>query len=88
MRRFPDNPRPNIDYPTQWTYTVIGVDRSLLEHAISEVVQQRSHKIVLSNLSSKGRYVSLSLKLIVLNEEERRQIYEGLRDHPGIKIVL
>ena len=88
MKRFPDNTRPNIDYPTQWTYTVIGVDRSLLEHAIAEVVQERSHQVALSNLSAKGRYVSLSLKLIVLNEEERLRIFEGLRDHPGVKIVL
>ena len=88
MKRFPDDPRPRIKYPSWWTYTVIGVDRSALERAIADVVEERSHKVSLSNTSSGGRYVSLTLELIVLSEAERRAIFESLRDHPVVSFVL
>lgn len=88
MKRFPDDPRPDIQYPAWWTYTVIGPDREQLEKAIAEIVEDRSHHVSLSNLSSKGRYVSLTLKLIVVNEAERKDIFESLRNHPVITLVL
>jgi putative lipoic acid-binding regulatory protein len=88
MRRFPENSRPDIRYPARWTYTVIGVDRHSLEGAVTEVVEDRSHKLSLSNVSSGGRYVSLRLTLIVLNEAERLHIFESLRKHAVVKMVL
>jgi putative lipoic acid-binding regulatory protein len=88
MKRFPENTRPDIRYPTRWTYTVIGVDRSSLEGAVTEVIEDRSHKLTLSNVSSTGRYVSLTLTLIVLNEAERLHIFESLRNHAVVSMVL
>lgn len=88
MKRFPDDTSPDIAYPTWWTYTVIGVDRQTLESVIDDVVGARSRKVSLSNVSSKGRYTSLTLKLIVLNESERKQIFEDLSSHPAVKVVL
>jgi putative lipoic acid-binding regulatory protein len=88
VKRFPENPRPRINYPTWWTYTVIGPNRGELERAIAEVVEDRSHKISLSRRSSQGRYVSLTLELVVLNEAERKSIFEGLRAHDGVSVIL
>ena len=88
MKRIPDNARPEIRYPTSWRYTVIGSDREELEAAIAEVVEERSHKVSLSNVSSKGRYCSLTLELVVLNEDERKMIFGRLRDHKSVKYVL
>ena len=88
MKRFPDDSRANIEYPTPWTYTVIGVDRSVLETAIRAVVEDRSHSIALSNTSTRGKYVSLALRLIVLNEAERLHLFEALRKQPVVTFVL
>jgi len=88
MKRFPENARPDIRYPTRWKYTVIGEDREQLEGAIADVVEERSHSVSLSNVSSKGRYFSLTLELIVLNEGERRMIFEKLRAHAAVRYVL
>jgi len=88
MKRFPDDPHPDIQYPAWWTYTVIGLDRDQLEKAITEVVEDRSHNVSLSNVSSQGRYVSVTLKLIVLNEAERNDIFKSLRDHSLVSFVL
>jgi putative lipoic acid-binding regulatory protein len=67
---------------------VIGPNRGELERAIAEVVEDRSHKISLSRRSSQGRYVSLTLELVVLNEAERKSIFEGLRAHDGVSVIL
>ena len=88
MKQLSENERPEIRYPTQWKYTVIGPDREGLEAAIAEVVEERSHTVSPSNVSSKGRYCSLTLDLIVVNEDEREMIFGRLRDHAAVKYVL
>jgi putative lipoic acid-binding regulatory protein len=88
MKRFSENSHPKLRYPTRWKYTVIGEDRRQLEGAIAGVVEDRSHKVSLSNVSSKGRYCSLVLELIVLNEAERQMIFERLRAHRAVMYVL
>jgi putative lipoic acid-binding regulatory protein len=67
---------------------VIGPNREQLETAIAEVVEERSHKVSLSNVSSAGRYCSLKLALIVLDEDDRKKISDLLRDHPAVRYVL
>ena len=67
---------------------MIGPDRGELERAIADVVEDRSHKVSLTHTSSQGSYVSLALQLIVLNEAERKKIFEGLREHRGVRMVL
>jgi putative lipoic acid-binding regulatory protein len=88
MKRFSDDSRANIEYPGSWRYTVIGTDRPSIEAAIAEVIEARSHKISLSNMSSRGKYVSLTLELIVLNEGERLELFEALKVQPAIAFVL
>lgn len=88
MKRFNHKARPNIDYPTRWTYTVIGPDRGALDTAIAEVVEERSHKVSLSNLSATGKYVSLRLELIVLDEKERLHIFGQLKSHDAVMLVI
>ena len=88
MKRFPDNAHPEIRYPAPWKFTVIGPVREELDAAIAEVVEGRSHKVSPSNVSSKGRYCSLRLELIVLSDDERRMIFGRLRDHPAVAYVL
>jgi putative lipoic acid-binding regulatory protein len=88
MKQIPDDAHPEISYPTMWKYTVIGSGREKLEAAIAEVVEERSHKVSLSNVSSKGRYCSLTLELIVQSDDERKMIFNRLRDNPVVKYVL
>jgi len=88
MKQFPDDAKPDIEYPTQWSYTVIGPDRAKLESVIADTVAERDHQLELSKKSSEGKYTSLKLDVVVQDEKERLQIFEALRDHPDVKIVL
>ena len=77
-----------LEYPCEWRYKVIGKDIDTITEAIKEVIMQREHKLDFSNASCTGKYCSMNLDLLVHNEDERQFIYETLKAHPAIKMVL
>jgi len=77
-----------LEYPCNWSYKVVGEEREMLENAIREVILEREHKIAHSNTSRNGKYISLNLDLLVHNEEDRQFIYEALKAHQHVKMVL
>lgn len=77
-----------LEYPCNWSYKVVGEERELMEKAIREVVLEREHSIAHSNTSSGGKYISLNLELLVHNEDDRTFIYEALKAHQHVKMVL
>ncbi len=83
-----ENQKLELDYPCSWKYKVIGRERRVLEEAIHSVILERAHSLEHSNASKTGKYVSLNLDLIVQNEDERTFIYEALKAHQDIKMVL
>lgn len=41
-----------------------------------------------SNSSAKGNYISLTYKVTIVSQEQLNQMYEGLKELPGIKFAL
>ncbi len=80
--------KPEITYPCTWVYKVIGEDRNLLHDVITAACAPLEVSITHSHSSSKGRYHSLNAELTVPDEDYRLKIYESLRNHPAVKIVL
>jgi len=80
--------KPEIEYPCNWIYKVIGEDTQLLKELIVTACAPANVKITHSHSSSGGKYHSLNAALIVESEEMRLQIYELLKSHPSVKIVL
>lgn len=80
--------RPEIEYPTTWGYHVIGADEARLRDAVARVLGDRDYTFSLSNQSSRGKYLSFHVELVVRDEEERIELFAALRDHPDIVIVL
>jgi uncharacterized protein len=80
--------KPEIVYPCPWGYKVIGSDVDRLRSAIAEVIQELPHTITPSHSSLPGKYLCLDVEIVVSSEECRLEIYESLRRHPAIKIVL
>lgn len=80
--------RPEIDYPTVWSYQVIGSDEVRVRGAVAGVVLEREHTLRLTKKSSTGKYVSLLLEVRVGDEAERLAIFEALAAHADVRIVL
>ncbi len=77
-----------LEYPCSWTYKLIGYEKKAIQKAIHEVILEREHDLTHSNASKTGKYVSMNLDLVIQNEDERNFIYEALKAHQNIKMVL
>jgi len=77
-----------LEYPCNWIYKVISEHEDHTKEAIIEVVCERTYNLKHSNKSKSGKYVSMNLELLVHNEEDRNFIYEALKAHQKIKMVL
>lgn len=77
-----------LTYPCSWTYKLIGYEKEAIQKAIHDVIIEREHDLVHSNKSKTGKYVSMNLDLVIQNEDERNFIYEALKAHQNIKMVL
>lgn len=80
--------KPEIEYPCTWVYKVIGENTDTLKELILTACAPAKVDITHSHSSSKGKYHSLNATLVVETEGMRLQIYELLKNHPAVKIVL
>ncbi len=83
-----ENQKPEITYPCEWAFKVIGRDADKILAAIKDAVLGIEYDVIPSNISKNDKYLSLNLKLIVPNETVRNLIYEKLGNNPDIKFVL
>lgn len=83
-----NNKKVEILYPCEWIYKVIGSDLKQLKDAVFSIIHPKKFTIEESRESQTGKYVSLNVKVIVLNEQERTTYYTNLGKHKCIKIVL
>ena len=77
-----------LEYPCNWCYKVIASEKEALQNAIKDVIDQREHKLSDSNTSKTGKYISMNLDMLVHNEDDRQFIYDALKKHQDIKMVL
>jgi putative lipoic acid-binding regulatory protein len=80
--------KPDIQYPCDWSYQVIGLDEQQLRKAVAEVIGDVKHVLARGNTSSGGKYVSLGLVLQVQDESQRLEIFQRLSAHPSIRFVI
>lgn len=82
------NKRPEIEYPCEWSYKIIGNNIEKMLEAIENAVSGLTYDVTPSNISKNGNYYSLNLSLIVPNEVVRDIIYQKLDTSDSIKIVF
>ncbi|MEA3384613.1 MAG: DUF493 domain-containing protein [Campylobacterota bacterium] len=77
-----------LDYPCNWEYKVVTKCEDDINCIIKEVINDRQHGIKPSKVSSKGKFQSHTLELVVHNEEDRQEIHKLLNAHSNIKMVV
>lgn len=82
------NVKPDLPYPCRWTYKIIGEDEEALRSAAAEIVQSRQHSVSLSRRSAHRNYCCLNVEVVVHDDEDRVTIYEALKRHPAVTLVL
>jgi hypothetical protein len=77
-----------LEYPCSWIYKVIGADQDEMQSAVHDIIRDRPCRISLSRQSKTAKYVSLNVELTVESESHRTTLYEALKAHRAIKMVL
>jgi uncharacterized protein len=86
-------PRPLIDYPTVYAFKVMGKQ----EHGFKEYVRQLFKRLLGTEVSQdsiseqpsrQGRYVSLTVSVYLLSEEQRQTIYQSLHKERRVLYYL
>ena len=80
--------RPEIEYPCEWGYKVIGRDKIKLEACIFDIVGERAYKTKGGNTSSKGKFHSLNMTCRVESESDRNKIFKAFSEHVDVKMVI
>jgi uncharacterized protein len=84
----PNSSRPEIEYPCEWGYKVIGTNVDEILFAIKEASLGLDYDVTPSNMSTSGKYCSLNFSLTVPSEVVRDLIYEKLKKNSAVKIIL
>lgn len=77
-----------LDYPCSWIYKIVVLETTNIKEVVQEVLLERDHNVKESKTSTKGKFKSYTLDLIVHNEDDRKTIYELLGKHSSVKMVL
>ena len=80
--------KPEINYPCEWGFKLIGTDKAKLEQCIEEIMADRDHHCTEGNISKKGKFLAMNAKCEVCSEEERNEIFKAFSDHDDVKMVI
>jgi len=76
-----------VEYPCKWEYKLIGESEKHLQEAVFELIDIE-YEFVASKVSKKGKYKSFNLTLEVKSDEHRIDIFNKLKVHSAVKMVL
>ncbi len=80
--------RPDIEYPTHWSYHVIGADPDAVRAAVRDAVGPAEHEWEGGAESRRGRWHSVRIRVLVDDEPHRLRILAALQEHDAIRLVL
>jgi uncharacterized protein len=75
-------------YPCEWCYKIVVHDEHNGEEIAKDVFKDRSHKVSHSKASSKGKFKSFNIELLVHNDDDRTYFHKALSEHQKIKMVI
>ena len=80
--------KPEINYPTNWGFKLIGRDKEALLSCIKEAMGEKEHLCSLGNTSKTGKFTTYNASCTVESEEERNKIFKYFEDHDDVDMVM
>lgn len=85
-------PGAGFSYPTEYTFKIMGLAaEDFPEHArrlVARVISEVPAEAVSVRASSGGKYLSVSVNVVLRSEEERLGVYEALRGDARVVYAL
>ena len=83
--------KPEITYPTNWGFKIIGRDKNSLEKCIKEIMKiegDKKHLCSIGNQSKTGKFTTYNASCTVGSEAERNRIFKYFEDHDDVDMVI
>ncbi len=77
-----------LDYPCSWEYKLVMRQEVDIKIVMKETLGEREHKVSLSKKSSKGKFTSHKIELIVHNEDDRKELHKIFHTHKDVKMIV
>jgi len=77
-----------LNYPCSWKYKVVIRCEHKIKQIVTDVLEDRKHKLTPSKTSSKGKFESHTIELTVENEEDRKSVFHSFSSHEKVKMVV
>jgi len=77
-----------LEYPCKWCYKIVIKDEHNGNAIARNVLEDRDHKVTKSKVSSKGKFKSYAIDLIVTSDEDREQLHKDFHEHKNVKMVV
>ena len=71
--------KPEIEYPIEWGYKLIGRDSDELQACIAKIMGEKEHTATAGHASKTGKFHSYNTKCIVQNEGSETKSSKHLR---------
>ena len=85
-------PAVKLDYPLEYAFKIMGLaGDDFAEHArrlVERVVGAAPPEQVVVRASAQGKYHSVTVKTLLVSEEQRRAVYQALHDDPRVVYYL
>ena len=80
--------QPEISYPCEWTYTIIGSEPEKMREDLREILPIEQYSIFDSKKSSKGNYVSYTIPVKVTTPDNLKALYQKIGALDCVKHVI
>jgi len=77
-----------LDYPCNWKYKLIVRQEIDIKIIMKETLGKREHNVKKANTSSKGKFTSHQVELLVHNEDDRKELHRIFHSHDDIKMIV
>jgi putative lipoic acid-binding regulatory protein len=83
-----NNHKLELKYPCSWCYKIVILNEHNANKIAKEVFVDREHTVTKSKVSSKGKFKSYNLEIIVTSDEDRTNFHKVIGEHKQVKMVV
>ena len=83
-----DNAKPEIKYPCEWGFKLIGRDKKKLQACVFDIMKEKDYKCRDGNISKNGKFVTLNTTCEVSSKEERDKLFKAFQEHDDVNMII
>jgi putative lipoic acid-binding regulatory protein len=83
-----NNHKLKLDYPCSWSYKIVLLQEHNANAIARNVLNDREYKVSKSKVSSKGKFKSYNIDLMVHSDEDRTNLHKFFGEHKNVKMVV